>query len=383
MTIVELSEEARQLQQAAIEFARKALNHPDMVRRDQECIFDREGWRRCAEFGVMGMPVPEQYGGTNVGLTSLLAVMESLGYAAPDQGLLFSINAHLWTVSLPILLFGNEQQKQHYLPGLTAGAWVGANGVSEPDHGSDAMSMRTHAEKRGDRYILNGRKTFVTNGPVADVLVVYATLDPAFGPLGITAFIVDRDAPGMSVEAPTAKMGLRTSPMCDVVFEDCAVPVENRLGREGRGALVFECSMEWERGCILASCLGAMQRLLEQTTAYARSRMQFGQPIGKFQSVANRIVDMRVRLDSTRPLVYRVGALKDSGKPAMTEAAIAKLAVADAYIASCQDALQVFGGAGYLVEQGIERELRNAMASRIYSGTSEIQRNLIARAMGL
>lgn len=375
--------EAQEFQQAAIQFARKALCRDDMIERDRRGTFDREGFQSCADFGLLGMPIPEAYGGTDVGLTSLIAAMEGLGYVCQDQGLLFSVNAHLWTNSIPILRYGTEEQKKRWLPGLTNGTHVGANGVSEPGAGSDVFAMQSRAERRDQSYVLNGRKTFVTNAPVADVFVVYATINPEYGALGVSAFVLDRDTPGLMICAATEKMGLRTSPMSDIVFENCVIPDSQRLGREGRGGAVFECSMEWERGCILASCLGAMRRLLEASVEHAQTRKQFGKPIGKFQSVANRIVDMRVRLDMCRPLVYRIGALKDAGEEAQTEAAVAKLAVADAYVASCRDAMQVFGGAGYLVEQEIERELRNAMGSPIYSGTSDIQRNIIARGMGL
>jgi hypothetical protein len=178
-------------------------------------------------------------------------------------------------------------------------------------------------------------------------------------------------------------MGLRTSPMAEVVFDECAVPASNRLGREGRGVAVFESSMEWERGCILANYLGLMKRQLERSVQYAQSRKQFGKTIGKFQSVANRIVNMKVRLDTCRQLVYRIGWLKEHGKPAMLEAAVAKLHVSECLVANCQDAIQVFGGYGYMVEQQIERELRDAVGSTLYSGTTEIQRNLIARCLGL
>jgi alkylation response protein AidB-like acyl-CoA dehydrogenase len=243
--------------------------------------------------------------------------------------------------------------------------------------------MRTRAERRGDEYVLNGTKMFVTNAPVCHLIVAYATIDPALGPMGITAFILERDTPGVTITRPLDKMGLRTSPMAEVVFDDCRIPVANRLGREGRGIEVFECSMEWERGCILASCLGVMRRQLERCIQHARTRKQFGKPIGKFQAVAGRIVDMKVRLEACRPLVYRIGALKTQGSAAFAEAAIAKLFVSECFVKSSLDAVQVFGGYGYMTEQEIERELRDAVGSTLYSGTSEIQRNIIATSLGL
>jgi len=378
----ELAPDLEKLREGALDFARTALGG-SRVEADRDETFDREGWDACARFGVFGLPIPEAYGGLGLGLSALVAVMEGLGQGTRDQGLLFSINAHLWTNSMPILAYGTDDQRQRYLPGLTSGALIGANGASEPDAGSDVFAMRTRAVLDGDEYVLTGTKTFVTNGPVADVAVVYATIDPKLGATGVTAFIVERDTPGMTVSRPFQKMGLRTSPMAELVFDGCRIPAANRLGREGRGVQVFESSMEWERGCILAISLGSMQRQLDACIAHARSRKQFGRAIGKFQSVSNKIVDMKVRLDTCRPLVYRIGRLKDNNRPAMQEAAIAKLYVSECYVRSSLDAIQIFGGYGYMTEQEIERDLRDAVGGTIYSGTNEIQRNIIASSLGL
>lgn len=378
----DLTPEQQEWQAAAIQFARSELGE-DAIRRDHEEIFSREEWNRCAKFGILGMPVPAEYGGMGLGLPDVLATMEGLGYGSRDQGLLFSINAHLWTNTMPLLVYGNDEQKQKYLPRLSNGEMIGANAATEPDAGSDIFSMRTRAERQGDFYILNGAKTFVTNATVADLVVAYATLDPALGPMGITAFLIERGTPGLTISRKLEKMGLRTSPMAEVVFDDCRVPVANRLGREGRGVAVFESSMEWERGCILANCLGVMRRQLEEVISHARSRRQFGKPIGKYQSVANRIVDMQIRLDTSRPLVYRIGKLKSQGKPAALQAAIAKLYVSDCFVKSSLDTIQIFGGYGYMTEQQVERDLRDAVGSTLYSGTSDIQRNIIAKMLGL
>lgn len=382
MTYLELNADQTNLRDAAIKFARETLSQ-NMIDRDREAVFDRKDWQACADFGVLGMPIPKDHGGLGLGLTDLLAVMEGLGLGTRDQGLLFSLNAHLWTNSIPILLFGTEQQKQKYLPALTDGRLIGANAASEPQAGSDIFSMRTKATKENDHYILNGSKTFVTNAPIADLFVSYATLNPDLGPMGITAFIIEKETPGLIVSKKLDKLGLRTSPMAEVVFDNCRVPVSQRLGREGRGVGVFESSMEWERGCILASCLGVLERQLKECIEHARNRRQFGQPIGKFQSVANRLVDMKIRLDTCRPLVYRIGKLKDDNKDATTEAAIAKLHVSECFVKSCLDAVQIFGGYGYMTEMQIERDLRDSVGSTLYSGTSEIQRNIIAKGLGL
>jgi alkylation response protein AidB-like acyl-CoA dehydrogenase len=378
----EFSEERSRLHEAAIAFARASLAG-DMIERDREAHFDRAAWKACAEFGVLGMPVPAEHGGMGLGLGDLLAVMEGLGEGTRDQGLLFSLNAHLWTNTIPILQYGNDAQKAAYLPRLCDGTLIGANAASEPGSGSDIFSMRTRATRDGDHYVLNGTKTFVSNAPVADLFVAYATVNPALGVTGITAFIVERDTPGLVISKHLDKMGLRTSPMAEVVFDNCRVPVSQRLGREGRAVPIFECSMEWERGCILANCLGVMRRQLRDCIEHARTRKQFGKAIGKFQSVANRLVDMRVRLDTCRPLVHRIGAMKDANLDATTEAAIAKLHVSDCFVKSCLDAVQVFGGYGYMTEMQVERDLRDSIGSTLYSGTSEIQRNIIARGLGL
>jgi alkylation response protein AidB-like acyl-CoA dehydrogenase len=377
-----LTEDQQQLQDAVIEFARGELDY-DMVEADRESKFSREAWQKCADFGILGLPIPEEYGGSGSDLLTTIAVMEGLGYACRDQGLIFSMNAHMWTNSIPILRYGSEAQKKKYLPRLCNGELVGANGATEPESGSDVFAMRTTAEKNGDHYLLNGAKMFVTNAQVADVIVAYATLNPAWKAMGVCGFIIEKDFPGVSVSKKIEKMGLRTSPMGEVIFDNCRVPAENLLGREGRGVEVFNCSMEWERGSILASCLGTMKRQIEECVRYARQRKQFGKSIGKFQSVANLIVDMKVRYDTARMMVYRIGWLKQQGQNADGEAAIAKLYTSEAFVASCRDAVQVHGGYGFMTEFPYERELRDSIGSTLYSGTSEIQRNIIARHLGL
>src|SRR5574339_920716 len=256
----------------------------------------------------------------------------------------------MWSVQHPILTFGTESQKQKYLPGLCSGEIIGAHGMSEPDSGSDAYSLRTRAERNGDSYVLNGAKMFVTNAPVADVALVFATVNPAKAMGGVTAFLIDRGTPGFKVSRNIEKMGLRTSPMGELILEDCIVPAESRLGPEGAGPPIFNGSMEWERSCILGSHIGAMERQLEDCIRYARERRQFGQPIGKFQSVANRIADMKVRLETARLLLYKVAWHKQTGKPAVMEAALAKLYLSECYVNSSLDAVRTYGGYGYTTE---------------------------------
>jgi L-prolyl-PCP dehydrogenase len=377
-----LTQEQQQWHDAAVRFAQSELID-DITGRDDRREFWREGWLRCAKFGIQGLPVPAEFGGRGEDLPATIAAMEGLGYGCPDNGLIFAINASLWTNTIPILRYGTESQKQRYLPGLCDGSVIGANGASEPEAGSDIFSMQARAERQGDRWVLNGRKTWVTSGPIADLFVCYATSDPARKVLGISAFLVPRDAPGFRVVREIPKLGVRTVPMGELAFEDCTLPAESLLGREGRGAEVFNCSMEWERGSILASTLGTMRRQLERCIEHARSRRQFGKPIGKFQSVANKIVDMKLRLETCRPLVYKIGWLKARGQDATLEAAMAKLYVSDCFVKSCLDAVQIFGASGFVTETGIERDLRDSIGSTLYSGTNEIQRNIIAQQLKL
>jgi len=312
-----------------------------------------------------------------------VGVLESLGYGCKDNGLVFSINAHMWTAAIPIQDFGTDAQKRRWLPGLCNGSLIGGNAMSEPGSGSDAYSLRTTAEKRGDRYVLNGSKTFVSNGPIADLIIVFAVTDKQKGANGISVFVVPKGTKGFSVARELDKMGLKTSPRAELFFEDCEVPAENRLGKEGAGQTLFTHSMTWERGCILASAVGSMERLLEMSIRYARERKQFGQPIGKFQLVATKIVDMKLRLETARALLYHAAWLRSRGKSIFLEAAMAKLHISESWVATAQDALQVFGGYGYMQEYEVERELRDALGSRLYSGTSEIQRTIIAPLLGL
>lgn len=376
------SKEQLEFKQAVIDFAQKELNE-GLIEHDRQGQLARDNWRKCAQFGILGLPFPEEYGGIEADILTTMLTMEGLGYGCRDNGLIFAMNAQMWSVQMPIYLYGTEAQKARYLPALASGDIIGAHGMSEPDAGSDAYSLRTRAERRDGGYLLNGTKMFVTNAPVADMAVVFATTNPARKMWGITAFVVDMDTPGFSVSRDIEKMGLRTSPMGELIFEDCFIPEENRLGPEGAGARMFNDSMEWERSCILGSHIGAMERQLEECVRYAREREQYGQPIGKFQSVANRIVDMKVRLETARLLLYKVAWLKKQGKSASMEAAMAKLYLSQAFVQSGLDAVATLGGYGYMTEFEVERDLRDAIGGTIYSGTSDIQRNIIAQLLGL
>jgi alkylation response protein AidB-like acyl-CoA dehydrogenase len=376
------TEEQLAFKKEVIRFAQKKLNEK-VTERDRQAVFSRENWQACAEFGILGLATPEEYGGAGADILTTMLVMEGLGYGCHDNGLVFAMNAQMWSVQHPILAFGTEAQKQKYLPGLCSGGIIGAHGMSEPDSGSDAYSLRTRAKRVDQGYVLNGTKMFVTNAPISDLAVVFATVDPSRGMWGVTAFVVEKGTPGFSTSREIDKMGLRTAPMGELILQDCYVPSENRLGPEGAGARIFNNSMEWERSCILASHLGAMERQLEKCIGYARERVQFGQPIGKFQSVANRIVDMKIRLETARLILYKVAWLRKMGKPAVMEAAIAKLYLSECFVESSLDAIRTLGGYGYMTEFETERDLRDAVGGTIYSGTSDIQHNIIARLLGL
>jgi len=367
---------------AVIEFAKKELN-AGLIDRDHAGEISLSNWRKCADLGILGLPIPEEYGGIDEDIVTTMLVMEGLGYGCKDNGLIFAMNAQLWSVQMPILQYGTEAQKKKYLPGLSSGELVGAHGMSEPDSGSDAYSLTTLARRVEGGYVLNGTKMFVTNAPFCDLAVVFATVDPEKGISGVTAFIVETGTPGFTVSRELDKMGLRTSPMGELIFQDCFLPEGNRLGKEGAGTAIFNGSMEWERSSILASHVGAMERQLEECVRYARTRRQFGQPIGKFQSVSNRIADMKVRLETARLLLYKVAWLKKSGKSAVMEAAVAKLYLSECFVQSSLDAIRIHGGYGYMTEFEIERDLRDSIGGTLYSGTSDIQRVIIARMMGL
>ena len=376
------SEEQLALKQSIIEFATRSLND-GVIDDDRSGTFSRERWGRCAEFGILGLPVPDAYGGSGLDVLTTMLAMEALGYACRDNGLLFALNAQMWAVQTPIHRFASDEQRDRYLPALVRGEIIGAHAITEPGSGSDAFAMSATAERRGEHYILNGAKTFVSNAPIADLFLVFASTNRARGFMGISAFLIEKGHVGLFVGKPIEKMGLRTAPYAEVVFDDCEVPVTALMGNEGNGGTIFKHSMGWERSCILASHVGAMQRQLETCVEYAKTRHQFGQPIGKNQSVSGMIIDMKLRLETSRLLLYHAGWLRAQGREAVQEVALAKLYLSECFVQSSLQAIQIHGGYGYSTEFGIERDLRDALGGRIYSGTSEIQREIIARSLGL
>jgi alkylation response protein AidB-like acyl-CoA dehydrogenase len=309
---------------------------------------------------------------------SYAAIMEGMGQGCKDNGLIFSINAHVLTCVVPVLQHGSEELKDAYLNKLISGELIGANAMTEADSGSDVYSLRTSAEKKKDYYLLNGSKTFVTNAPIADIFIVYAATGLTKGFFGLSCFLIEKDTNGLSVGNNLEKMGLRTSPMSDLGFKDCKVPVSNMLGQEGAGGILFSSSMEWERGLILANCIGIMDRQLTECLQYANTRKPGSQSIGQQQSIAHKLAEMKVRLETSRLVLYKAAWLKSQRKTASVESSLAKLVVSESYIQNCRDAMQIYGGYGYMAEYELERELRDALASSLYSGTSEIQKNIIS-----
>jgi alkylation response protein AidB-like acyl-CoA dehydrogenase len=376
-----VSPEQAEFYENVVRFARSLTD--DTKERDRTETFSRDAWNRIAEFGIHGLPVPEEHGGGGADVVTTLLALEALGYGFADNGLVFSINAHMWTSEIPIWEFGTPEQREQWLPGLCSGRFIGCHTITEPGAGSDAFAMTSTAKEVQGGYVINGSKTFITNAPVADLLIVFARTGDGIGPYGISAFLTPAGTRGCEVGKPLDKMGLRTSPMSEVVLEDCLVPKSAMLGKPGQGGQIFQTSMRWERACIMASQVGVMRRTMESCISYARQRRQFGKPIAKFESVADKIANMKIAVDASRALVLRVGWLMDHGVEAMTEAAVAKAFVSEAAVRTHLDAIQVHGGYGYMTELELERALRDAVGGTIYSGTSEIQRRVIARGLGL
>lgn len=378
------TEEQLAYKNKVIEFAKKELSS-SFVEQDKNCIFSREDWQKCADFGIQGLAVPKEYNkeGKDIDILSATLAMEGLGYGYDDNGLPFALNAQMWTVQLPITQFGTEAQKKEYLTPLASGKWIGSHALTEINSGSDVFSMQTTAKKVDAGYILNGSKCLITLAPIADVTLVFATTNQKLGRWGITAFLIKKGTAGFTISENKEKMGLRTVPIGDLNFDNCFIPEESRLGKEGAGWSITNHSLEHDRCSIFASQLGAMERQLEKSIAFVKNRKQFGQAIGDFQSVSNRIANMKLRLETSRLLLYKVAWLKSQGKQAMLEAALLKLHISENFLESSMDAIRNHGGAGYLSENEIDRDLRDAIGGVIYAGTSDIQRNIITKFLGL
>jgi L-prolyl-PCP dehydrogenase len=371
------SPEQRELFDEATRFAQTQVGKP----RGE--AFPRAVWDACGEFGLLGLSVPVEYGGSGLGALTTAGVNEAFGFGCRDAGLMFSASAHLFACVMPIVEHGSPELKDRLLPGLAKGRLVAGNAMTEAEAGSDISAITTRATRVGGDYIISGTKSYVTNGPIADVFLTYATVDPSLGFMGVAAFVIEKSTPGVVVGRPFEKMGLSTSPISTVYFDSCRVPTTHRLGPEGQGAAIFQRSMHWERTCLFAGFLGAMERQISELVDHTRHRKQGRRPIGKYQAVAHRITDMKLRHDAAQLLLYRACWLMDSGADAALAVALAKLAISESVIDIALGAIQIHGGAGYAVETGVEVALRDAVPLTIFSGTSEIQRNIIAARMGL
>ncbi len=367
-----------ELYERATTFAR-SLTEPSV----ESDSFPLEDWRRCGEFGLLGLSTPADLGGGGYGALTTAHIIEAFGRACANGGLLFSAAAHLFACTMPIAEYADQALKRALTPKLSRGELVGANAITEAEAGSDVAAVKTTATRDGDHYVLNGAKSYVTNGPVADVFLVYAATSTKRGFFGLTAFAVDKMTPGLVVGRPFRKVGLHAAPTGQVYFEDCRVPASRRLGEEGQGMAIFQASMAWERGCLFAAYLGAMERDLATAVSFARERRQFGRPIGKNQAIAHRIADMKLRLESARWLLYRSCWLKDRGQESTLDISLAKLAVSEAAVQSGLDLIRIHGSLGVSSESRLADSLLNALPSTIFSGTSEIQRDLISRSLGL
>jgi alkylation response protein AidB-like acyl-CoA dehydrogenase len=343
----------------------------------------RAQWLLCGEAKLLGLSIPTGYGGSGYGALTTARAIEAFGYGCEDMGLVFSASAHLFACALPIAEYGDEALKVRTLPGLCSGKLIGANAITEDDAGSDVFALKTRAERHGDFYVLDGQKSYVSNGPVADVFVVYAVTNPAHGYLGITAFLVEKDTPGLVIGEPLQKIGLTSTPACRISCDGCRVPLAKRLGKEGQGSQIFKRSMQWERACLFASYLGQMERQLERTIAYAQARHQFGKPLAKHQAIAHRIVDMKGRLEAARLLLYQACWRFDRGENALLDISLSKLAVSQAAVQGGLDAIHIHGSVGINSGLGIEQMLRDALPSTIFSGTDEMLRDIIASELGL
>ncbi|MEM6644199.1 MAG: acyl-CoA dehydrogenase family protein [Bacteroidota bacterium] len=376
------SEEQLDLKDKVLQFGLKELQD-DVVARDATGTFASALWKKCADFGVFKYAAPSRYGGIDdkINLIKGIIVMESLGLSCKDNGLALGVSTQMWTVQMPLAHFGTTEQCEEYFPKLLSGELIGAHAITEPEAGSDPSEMKTLARKVENGYVLSGTKCLITLAPVADFFLVFASTNQKLGKWGISAFLVNKDVSGLEIGPSEPKMGLRTVPLGKIVFKDCFVPETARIGKEGAGLSIMNHSLEYDRGFILVSQIGTMQRQINETLLHINQRKQSGKQIKDFQSISNRLADMRLRIETCRLLSYKVAWLKTNNKSALLEAAMLKLHLSESFNASSLDAVRCHGGIGYLQNYAVERNLRDATGGLIYAGTSDIQRNIISQLM--
>jgi alkylation response protein AidB-like acyl-CoA dehydrogenase len=378
----EITKEQDALYEGARELGAREVA-PSVLQRDKSGEWDQRIWQKMADGGLIGAPIPEEYGGTGLSCLDTCLVKEGFTYGAHDGGVALAWGASSILCAVPIWKLGTEAHRQKYLPKMCSGDWLGAFCLSEPGSGSDAAGMKTRAIKKGDRYILNGTKMWITNGPIANHFIVTAVTEPGAKAFGISTFIVEKGFKGFRVGQHIDKMGVRTSLTSEIVFEDCEVPEENLLGELNTGFTgTVKTIFGWERSCLLAPSLGGQRANYERCVQYAKERVQFGKPIAKFQAVRHMIADMKIRYELGRNLLHRVAWHLDKGEdPPLVDAAIAKVQLSEASQLTARDAIQIHGGNGFTTEYHVERGLRDSMLGTIGGGTSEIQRSIIARSV--
>jgi butyryl-CoA dehydrogenase len=372
----QLDREHEQLRALVREFAENEVA-PGAAERDEAERFDRELFDKMAEIGLTGIPWPEEYGGAGMDFLGYVIAVEELSRVCASTGVCLS--AHTSLAGWPIYKFGTEEQKQKYLRPMAEGKWLGASGLTEPGSGSDAAGMRTTAKKDGDSYILNGSKIFITNGGPAEVYVVFALTDPEKRTRGITAFIVEKGTPGFTIGKKEKKMGIRASTTVELVFDNCRIPAENRLGEEGFGFKIAMMTLDGGRNGIAAQAVGIAQGAYELARNYARERKQFGKPIADQQAIQFKLADMATKIEAARLLTYQAAWLESQGLPYGKASAMSKVFASDTAMEVTTEAVQVFGGYGFIREYPVERYMRDAKITQIYEGTNEIQRLVIAR----
>ena len=373
------TEEEQEIIEMLDDFCKKEVG-PKAAEVDENERFPEETWHALAEMGMMGVPFPEEYGGAGLSYVNYIAVCEKLAEYCATTSVM--VSAHSSLCAWPIFNFGTEEQKQKYLPDLCSGEKLGAFGLTEPGAGTDAAMQKTVAEDKGDYYLMNGSKIFITNAGYADTFVVFAMTDKTLGNKGITAFILEKGMEGFSIGAHEKKMGIRGSSTCELIFEDVKVPKENVLGGVGKGFKVAMMTLDGGRIGIGAQALGIAQAAINETVKYTKERIQFGRPIWKFQNTQFQLADMQAKLDGARLLIYRAAQAKEDHEPHSHLAAMGKLVASEVASDVTRRCLQLIGGYGYTREYPFERFMRDAKITEIYEGTSEVQRMVIAGWMG-
>ena len=369
------TEEQQMMRKMVRDFAETEIQ--PFIEKMEEGEFPRGILNKMAELGLMGITIPEKYGGSEMDFTSYIIAIHELSKVSATIGVILSVHTSVGTN--PILYFGNEEQKKKYLPKLASGEYLGAFCLTEPSAGSDAKSLKSRAEKRGDHYVVNGSKVFITNGGEADTYIVFATTDPTKGSRGVSAFIVEKDTPGLVIGKDEHKMGLHGSRTVQLTFEDMKVPAENLLGEEGEGFKIAMANLDVGRIGIAAQALGIAEAAFDYSTAYAKERVQFGKPIAAQQGIGFKLADMATAVEGSKLLVYRAANLRSNNISCGKEASMAKLFASKTAVEVSTEAIQVYGGYGYTKEYPVERLFRDAKVTEIYEGTSEIQRMVIGK----